>query len=239
MAPPAGPPTPALPDGPRAAVSVQGCTSPPIPCAPALLHHPRAVCPFLSAQLKAPIQSWDFCLWGVDLHPPPSSTNQWSIPLLSPSHPTGIRAALMSGQHLSASHSHSHLLPWGPIVSIELLFSPLHCTAARSQSRGCCPRSAQLLSPKSAQELQGITAGQRDGAAGSCAYLSRRGSAEEQQLLPTSISCKDLQHKGTKIPLSTSLGHPGGRPQSTARGRQTHREEVLGMRSPTIKLLLK
>lgn len=150
---------------------------------------------------------------------------------MSPSHPQA------SEQHLSASPSHLHLLPWGSIVFSELLFSPLCCTAGCSQSRGCCPQSAQLLSPESAQELQGITAGHWDGAAGSCAYLSRRGSPEEQRprLLPTSISCKDLQHKGTKIPLSTSLGHPGGRPQYTAQGRQTQREEVLGMQCPTIK----
>lgn len=51
---------------------------------------------------------------------------------------------------------------------------------------------------------------------GSCAYLSKQGSPEEQlpKHLPTSISCKDLQNKGTKIPCSTSAGTPQDPPPS-------------------------
>lgn len=95
-----------------------------------------------------------------------------------------------------------------------LSYSSAHSTA-RSDAAKAEGAALDLLGrypPKSAQELQGIAAGQRDGAAGSCAYLSRRGSPEEQrpQLLPTSISCTDLQHKGAKIPPGTSPGTPRG-----------------------------
>lgn len=127
---------------------------------------------------------------------------------------SGCVAAVL-GHHRLCNH-----LPIQPHDSRSDSF-PRHYTAWR-MSWGCHPNPAPVPPSREPQMcwVRGPgqlppgpvceCAGGRGMEPGSCAYLSKQGSPEEQlpKHLPTSISCKDLQNKGTKIPCSTSAGTP-------------------------------